>query len=667
MPGSVEIIRTKRRNATSPAVDFAILVIGAASLSPLGDNAISPPYGSPEALAEDYGIGDGVDAAQQAVKRTDGNPSPPAVAFCRTPATTHGSIGTIALGLMVGTTVPTALAAAAPLGTWQTRVRVSDDGNGGGGTTVGTSGIVLEASIDNGYHWLPAFELGTGTTVTIYLPDENGPIDTGVKYALEPPAAQITAMVTRVNDLRTKALAHFVYTTGTVHTNADNTSGSGIAAAATNTATTISLMSTILTALGLHFARGSGQSIHINVAGDNVTSLAAATAAVAAAVASGTAQDAITALSALTAAFAAHEAGTTWHTIADAVNVVTATAPTRGTLKTGDQWSAPTSPPMWTIGDIFTGGGTPTGALANVASSLQNFGLLVLTEPVASGEVATLSAGLDYITARNASRRPSLLIRFRDPTPGETDAAYILAFQTWRGAFAGDARISCVAGPGVVTDALRSYVWKRSGLAPLLARLQSNASIPGPLGEKLAEHPGLGARLGLEGFSLYLPDGTPYGHDERVRGGIDGPIGGKGGGITFYYEAHDELAGTYVSNAPCLYPQGSTVLTLMDNRVASGIERELYAVGFTALKGADVFDEQTLTLDPDIRDALAARAMAAIKAKYSTEIQNANDPNLVQVDEVIELDGSNVGITWQVKDRLFGYTDKVRIFHNISR
>lgn len=653
---SVSITRARAQARSNPGVDFAMCVIGCASDSPLDAGMLSPAYSSPAAFAADYGIGDGVDAVTQALTKTNDNPSPPAVSFYATPATNDGTYGTPDHSLTIGTAIPTVRASSSPLGTYQIRTRVTDDGNSGAGTTIGTSGIVLESSVDDGRTWLPTSALGTASSYSVYLPAST-PIDTGVQIDLEPPTAQVTAYVTYINAIRTAVLAHFPYTTGTVHGAADTTSDDGIGSAATNVATGITLSGQILAALVLHFARGS--TVHLTA--DVGTSLAAATTAQAAAAASGTAHDAIAVAKLLETALETHEASTTYHTIADAVNVVSATQPTYGTLKTDDEWSVHTKCPTWAIADLYTAGPPDTGALAVIADSAQNFGMIVITEPVVAGDIATLKTALSAMTAKNASKRPTLIVRFRDPNSGETDAQYITAFQTFRAAAGDDERIVCVAGTGWLTDLYRGYVYERSGLADLLARIQGMSAIGGALGEKVAQSPGYAQRGPLPNFSVRDSNGDPVGHDEALRSGILGPNGGKGGGLCFYYEAHETVAGTYVAGAPTMYPQGSNVLTLMDNRVSSGIERVLYAVAFTFLQGADIFDADTLTLDDDIRDAMASAAMRVIKADYANEIQNADDPNLVTVSDTVTVDGPNVTISWQVNDRLFGYTNRINI------
>lgn len=327
-------------------------------------------------------------------------------------------------------------------------------------------------------------------------------------------------------------------------------------------------------------------------------------------------------------------------------------------LVTGDYWTeSKTTPPQWAGSDLYTAGTVPTGALSTIAQSAQSFGLIAITEPVAAADIATLTAALNACQALRASFRPTVIVRFRDQGVSESDATYLAALATFRAAAASDARICAVAGDGWLTDAFRGYVYSRSGLPAVLARLQGMAAIPGSQGERVAQSPGYAARGPLVGFSVRDTAGNPVGHDERVRGGALGPYNGKGGFLCFYYEASEGLQGTYIAGAPTLYDVLPTVQTLMDNRVSSGIERVLYSTAFTFLQGADVITDGQL--DDDIRDAMAAAAMQAIRANYANEIANAQDPNLVTVDSAVQVSGPNVTVTWHVNDKLYSYTNAI--------
>ncbi len=520
-PPTVTIRRAKGQPAVDPGTDFRMCVIGSSSLTVVAAGAISPLYYQPGAMASDFGIGDGVDACTQALVATDDNPQPPGLAIFTTLAAsglTPGVRGTLTTSGVTGTSVVTRTSAAHPFGTFEPRVRVVDDGNNGAGRAVGSAGIILQGSPDNGRTWLPTSALGTATTWKLQIPNPGGsPFDTGVQYDF--------------------------------------------------TAST-------------------------------------------------------------------------------------------DTLITGDNWSeSKTKAPQWAIADLYTAGSPGTGALMTIAKSATNFGCIAISEPVAAGDIATLSAALDAMKALKASCRPTLIVRFRDQAVGESDATYIAATTTFLTACARDARIVGVAGDGWLTDAFRGYVYSRNGLAEVLARRAGSSIIAGVKGEKVAQSPAWAARGPLLNFSVRDSAGNPVGHDEKVRGGVLGPGAGKGGFLTFYYEGHEAVAGTYIAGAPCLYDIDPTVETWMDNAVSSGIERLLYAVAFTFLQGAAIVVGGVL--DDDARDAMSAAACRAIKDNYQNEIANPNDPNLVTVDPNVTVNGPDITVTWYVNDDLFDYINGI--------
>jgi len=762
MPGSVSITESKAQPVISPDVDFGMVVIGYASDSPLPAGKVSVLYSSPSALAEDYEIGDAVDAACQAIAKTDGNPQPPPIALCPTPDTTPGSMGTTDVTGITGTATATSTPGAEPKGTYQVVGLVVDDGNDGDGTTIGTAGIMIEYSLDNGRTFLPRTALGTATVQAVLLP---GNIDTGASFTFGPTTTN-AALIALAVEARADTLAHLADVTA--HDAAD-TSAAQVALAASSvpstTAQAWAVINLCVDALASHqtnitahngpdpvnlvtapvatdvasgIVRGIDYktkfNLHLGIAlAGSSAGLLAATASSASPVtvlaaamiaggvaaldlyprrltfttAGGTPADApdtadisgfkegptaqtenafgipqtattTTTTKAwrgtgLSVAYVAGEGtdatvaigyGMGVHNSADVTNVITSADPTFGTLKTGDTWSSKTAPPMWSNADLFTAGDPATGAFAAIAESSSEFGVIVISEPVATSNFATLVAGLNY--GLSLGKRWALLVRFRDPTEGETDAAYIAAFQAFR-ASNHDNRITCCAGSGWLTDAFRGYVYLRSGLPAVLARFQANAVVGGRFGERLAQHPGYVARGPLEGFSLVDSADNLIGHDEAVRGGIDGPLAGVGGGLTFLRVPNPDIPGTFVSEAPVMYPALSTILTFMDRRLANGIERVASAIAWLEIKGADIWDPITFALDDDIRDGIAGKIGKAIKDRYEKEFQNPADPNLVVINPTVTVNGEKVTISGVLKVRFYGYTHTIELTFSASR
>lgn len=779
MPGNVTVSEAAAQPTIPAAADFAMLVVGYTTATPIAANTVSPPYSSPGSLAAAWGLGDAVDGALQAIVQTPGNPAPPPVCILRTPATTVGVRGALTTSGVTGTAVITQTATT-PVGTYEPVCRVLDDGNNGAGGLIGTAGIVLQASPDNGRTWLAAEQLGTATTYKMRIPVNGTLVDTGVQWTIGP-ATTNAAYVALAVELRADVLAHLAES-ATVHDAAD-TSAAQVALAASSVPATVTASTAVVnlvlaamvshvvnitsvhdgpdlpgyTALALLTAATTTiEGIDLAIAlkdivndheartfGNTAAGLKAATATSVAPVTytaaadllaggvaaldanprrlifrtangTGSASDApatcdvtgfdyagnaqsetgvvisqvnggsVTTAKAfkgtgLSIAFAAADGtGATIqigysngvHNSADATNTITADDPTYGTLLTDDQWSETVStPPRWAVGDLYTAGSPPTGAFRAIAQSSSSFAMIAITEPVVAGDFATLTAALNYLaSSEGGSKDVTLIVRFRDPSSGETDAAYIAAFRVFAQANQDD-RICCVVGNGWLTDAFRAFVYRRSGMPAVLARIQSMQAIPGNLGQRMAQHPGAVARGALENFSLVDDDGNPVSqaHDEILVGGIDGPINSVGGGLTFYYQRLSTLAGTYVSQAPVMHPSTSDCLTLMDRRVLNGVKSVARTMAWLEIQGANIFDAETLALDDDIRNAIQAKISKAIKDRYSKEFQNPDDPNLVSIDPTVSVDGSRVTIAGTVNVRLFGYTDVVALTFDASR
>jgi len=364
------------------------------------------------------------------------------------------------------------------------------------------------------------------------------------------------------------------------------------------------------------------------------------------------------------------------HNSADSTNTITSPDPSYGTLLANDLFFTATKPPRFAASDLYSAGPPATGAFAAIAESSQQFGVLVITEPIvdpdydgvsSTGTVySTLVAGLNY--GLSLGKRWHLVTRFRDPMTGETDAAYILAFQKFRDANH-DSRIECIAGSLLVTDAFTGQRFLRSFLAPYLARINSFRAVAGEQGERLAQNPGWVGRGVLDGASLKDDAGAIIGHDEAIRSGIESAANAPvGSGGCCYYLRIAERAGTYVTNrVSVMYGVGSEILSPMDRRVANALERTAVALSLDSIGGADIYDPQTLVLDQDIRDALSSKIAQEIKANYGREFQNAEDPNLVVINETVTKSGDRVTIYGTLNVLFYGYTDTVALTFKATR
>ena len=609
MPGSVSTVEALGAPSIPASADFAVCVVGYSTASPLSAGVVSPPYSSSATFAASYGIGDGVDCLTQAITPTQGNPKPPPACFYRTPATTPGDRGTTLTTSIASSRITvTKTAGTHPVGTYEPKLRCVTGG------TLGTAGCVLEFSPDNGRTWLPSQALGTAVTLKMQI----GGTDTGVQYDFASTPYTGTADITDAGlygvggDLDT--LTIIVNATTLVLAVGSNAASKAALLAAIGVAFT----GVVATEVGTHLVLTSAATATLTIGAGTANTLLGLTA--------GTYAPAFTA----------------GDTISETI----------------------TTPPQWAAADLYTAGSPATGAFGAIATSSTAFAIVVLPDPVTAGNFATITAALNYLAT--LGKRVAVLTRFRPRASDETDAAYVTAFQVFAQACS-DNRITVVCGEGWLTDAFRGFRYFRSGLPAVLARMQSFEAVPGQQGERMAQHPGFVARGPLEGFSLVDDGGTPLSlsHDESLNGGIDGPIGGYGGGLTFYYQRIDSLRGTYVSDAPVRYAPLSKCLTWMDRRVLNGIESTAESIAWQSIQGADVLDGTTL--DPDLREAQQATIGAAIKDRYSKEFQNADDANLVAIDPTVTIDGSRVSETGVISVRLYGYTWDITLTFSASR
>lgn len=594
MTQQVQVVEERGLSARpDQGVDSRWCVIGNSSSGTVG---LSLLLGNPTPAIASYGYGMGIDATTHELHRTKIPGS-----FCKVPNTTPGVLGTIDITGVIGTSLVSLDPLVLPVGEFDAWIRVDT------AFVPGTTGGVLSTSHDGGVNWDGPFNIGTATTYTL----ANG----GPKFLFEPPSVQVTALIAYANDIRTKALAHMPYTTGTVHGSADTTSDDAVQIAATTLATVKTLLPTLLTALGLHFARGA--TVHTTA--DVTTSLTAATTAVAASSASGTAQDALTAALALAAAFAAHEVLLTAHGAADAVNVVSATVPTRGTLTALDVAKVRTLAPKWAAADLYTAGSPPTGAFQAMKTSDYSYGLIYIEGPMSASECATVSTALDVLNA--AGRRPTVIVRTRRPTTGETETAYIAAIKADWATFYDDRIVVC-AGDALVIDPVTARKYLRSPAPALLARAI--------LVDRYRQ-PGAPKDRPLEGVTLTDSTGALAAHDDGSKGNYPGAFND----FRFASFARGETDGTG-SNVYCLdfyvmKPTDGRIYSGQVRRISNAAELALSEVSFAALRDTKFFDTDTLLFEETSRNAIKEMLKAPIKAQFGNDIQNPNAEDIVEV------------------------------------
>lgn len=473
----VEVTILQNSLGIQPPTDGDVLAI----VGPADGGALNTVglYGRTKGAQADFVGGPLVEAAAVAIEVAR-RP----VVLCRTDTTTDGVIGTVDLSGMTGTVVPRGATGAFPIDDYEAYVEFVDAG------TVGTTGITYQWSLDGGRTMSPLVSLGTD--VGIAIPDS------GVSFFLDPVEA---GLVTLVNDLRTDMLAHFILTTGSVHLAADTTSDDGVAAAASDLATALTLVNTLRTALIAHAANLTAHT----VADTAITSGTLPAAAL-------NAQEAVTLANALKAAYNTHrvELTGTIHGLADNTNVTTAADASHGTVVAGDNFSARISAPIWN-----------TQQLDDALFALQRSGLpwdccLILGNITTTNQANAIGTRIAAMEAAYKYKR--FFCNFRIPNDGETESAYLTAFKA-----AFDAvtiyEISMSAGSQEFESAAtrpRRYRRPPSWMAAIETIVRGPA---GPAADVAYVNDGAGALV--LGSTIQDETGNPKHHDEDLDPGLD--------------------------------------------------------------------------------------------------------------------------------------------------
>lgn len=591
----------------SSNVDKLCIVVGCSSIG----SGLSTFFSNAAALIADRGYGDAPDVVNQIleVARTP-------VALCTTPDTTPGSYGAVDNTGVTGTALFDVDASVTPLFYADAVFKVIQGG------TVGTSGITFQWSLDGGRKkWSNTIALGTAHVYEIP--------NSGVKFVIDPGSSDLTALNTLLNEIKTDLNAHVVLTAGTVHTNADNASVVATANAS-STATRIALANALKAAYNSHRVKGSGANIHINAGGDTTNIV--------------TADDATDDQTALSLALQlktklnAHNAGTTWHTIADATNVVTSAAPSPGTLVAGDIATVRALGPKWGTSDL-------EDAADTIKQSAFRFGLLVIVGPMSAAEGSTVSGMLDDLAG--AGKRVTAIVEARMPDfeASETDAAWNAdVADDWEGFT--DSRIHVRATYGLLTDKRTGRQYMRSDLADFVA---DAVRVP------RYAWPDAPADQAMQNFLVTDSGGALVGHDEGAMGASTG-LSDDDLGNRFGCNFRDAISGSatavYTTVPWMLFDQDETIRTLPVRRVINAIEREALAVSFSSLGGtvfytpADPTNNLPAMLLEDSRSAIRASIFAVLNRDFREDIQNFGDGDeetgLVQVSSEVTVTGGNL-------------------------
>lgn len=643
MSGTYNITIAEARGFTAVPADIdALAVVMGCSSAGTGQSTF---FLSAASAVANVGYGDAVDSLCQIIEnRQEGGRASrkfPAALYS-IPIGVPATFGTINVTGVTGTALVSFAASPLPLGTYEPRIKII---NGG---TVGTAGITFQWSLDNGRNYSRTIALGTAD---FYLMPNSG-----VKVLFSPSTTDLTALNTLINEEFTDYNAHVILTTGTVHTNADTADqvSSGTYPSATNTATRVARINAVIAAAKLHFVKGTGGSpaTHINLGGD----AAGLTALNLIPVATDD-ESALFAALAFKAALNTHDAGTTWHTVADATNVITSPAPSAGTLNAGDVAWGRTFGPAPAAADI-------DAAFAALVLGSTDFTILVLDFPLTAALAAHVTTGLNSLSA--VGRDPLVLARYRLPDfeNAETRTVWGAALMAeFAPGIFDDSRIGLCDAFGLLTDATTTRQYLRSALGQIAAdivRVPRIKWFDSPSDQKMAN------------FTLIDSAGVTIGHDEGARGDFTGLSNDTLGGRFVSVERLSDSTrreDVFTTFPWVLYASDERVRAVMVRRIVNALRRVIRAAA-TPIFGADFFYTRTgpssgILTDPS-REAIHGILFQAVGAEFGTEFLNAQDASLdsglIQVDPAVVLSGGNIiGFSVTCSPELKGYAKDATI------
>lgn len=625
---TVNISEAQGYAASSTEIDKYAVVVGCTSTG----TGASGFFQTGAALRAARGYGDAVDTCGQMIEQRQNSGQSPKIpiAIYSADIGTPATYGAINVTGVTGTAVVDFDVTSLPLGTYEPKLKIIAGG------TVGTTGITYQTSLDNGRTYSRTTALGTADFVTV--------ANSGVKFLLSPSSTDLTALNTLLNEIKGDINAHFILTTGTVHSN------SGVAdvistTIASNTATRIALANAERAALLSHMAKGSGASpaIHINVSGDAANATALGLVPVAT-----DDESALVLALAMKTIVNSHDANVVAHTIADATNVVTSPAPSAGTLIAGNIAYGRTFGPAPAAADLYDGNTSPpTGALYDLAIGSLPFSLLVLDFPLTAALAVAVTSGLNAMAARGKIVKCTARTRLPDFEASETEAAWVASvsadFLNYD-----DSRIMPHAGYGLITDALTGRRYLRSTMAQKAAD-EVAGSISTYTGSPNANP------SGISNVSLVDDTGADIGHDEGPRGVATG-LADFNLGNRFSCDFRDTDERVWNTLPSVLYGDGELIRNAPMRRTVNAIKRVARAAAFTSLGGkvhynrADPTVPGSLpTLPEGSRLGLQGVIFRAL-AIFADDIDNATDANvetgLVQVKQtVVVTNGNLVAIT----------------------
>jgi hypothetical protein len=618
---SVNVQEARGMVAVPADIDRLAVVMGITSAG----SGLSPFYLSGQSAKASVGKGDAVDCLCQIIEQRQSNGTAikyPAAIYS-IPADVTGGYGTPAF-TGTGTVTLGIDANVEPFGTYEAYGRCVAGG------LIGTAGIKMVWSLDNGRNVSRVTALGTASSYTI--PEGN------VKFTFAPATADLSALNALINEIYTDQNAHVILTSGTVHGAADNADVVSVASAS-NTATRVARINALRVAYIAHINKTSG-GVHGHIDATNV---------IVAPVAFDDSSALVLALDMKTK-LNAHELNVTLsvHGATDTANPVTSSTPSAAALVIGDVVRVRTTAPAVAAADV-------DDAFAELAQSTTDVSLVVCEFDCDATMAAHLTSGRAAMLA--AGKRVTVLARTRLP-----DAELSETEQEWYDDITDDfstfddSALHVRATYGLITDAMTSNQYLRSDLAQFAADVVRVSR---------SDMPDVPADQPMANFVLVDSTGALVGHDEGPRGNLTGlsneTLGNRFGCVQRIPGKGENV---HITVPWTMFADDDRIQNLPTRRVANALEREAVEAGTSALGGKLFYTPAQGTNSPRLT-AASVRAIHGVifdvlSRDFKKDIQNPNDraldSGLVQVDPVIVVSGGNLAtVSVTVSPVVFGY------------
>ena len=392
------------------------------------------------------------------------------------------------------------------------------------GGVLGTPGVTYQWSLDDGRTLSAVTALGAALTITIPTPAGL------VKIDLQAPASGIIAAE---HAIRAGLTGHFIDTAGGIHLAADTTDHTAIAALPVSS-TLAGAISNLNAEAALFATHEASTTYHTIADVVNVVTASVATDA-------NSALALILNMAGALGVVDAHFVDLSVHGAADHTNTIAVQAPDPGTILAGDSLSFRAVAPAWANGDL-------SSALTALGATKQTWNIALIVGPSSASAVEVLDAFFISLKAQNKFKYG--IAGTRGYNIGETDAQYQTALGS---AFSSTSTlwVDVSAGSEKLISAISSRQYRRP-----VAWIDAYQAITLDPGQDLAE-----VDVGpLPSCQIADANGNPDDHDESVYPGLDDQR-------FTTLRSLEGYTGVYINNGRMFAPLGSDFIFVQFRRV----------------------------------------------------------------------------------------------------